>query len=144
MRKIITTVLLILIMTFMTFAAAGCVFLTDCDNGDVCQDVEVLTVSKDDYEIASDGTVSIRCMYRLRNTRDTQMQVRIGGYFYKEYESGFLTEQLLMADDIYTLEPGDETDITVVFTGHNGTDDTMPDRNPPEPYIVEAEDDTGS
>ncbi len=103
------------------------------------ENVEVVSISKDSYEIADDGTVLIFLSYRLRNTGDEALCVSVGGIFRTEKAAGFLEEELLIADEPYVLEPGEDTWISVVLSGRNGANPTMPDRLPPDPYVVECD-----
>lgn len=108
----------------------------------VSEKVEVISISKDSYEITDDGTVLIYCTYRLRNNSDTAIDVTVGGFFRNEKRASFLEEELLIADEVYSLEPGVDTWIDVVFSGQNGANHTMPDRLQPDPYVVECETNT--
>ena len=52
----------------------------------------------------------------------------------------FLKEDVLFADGVYTFEPHSSAEISVVFVGHHGSHELMPDRNPPEPIIIDCDD----
>ena len=122
--------------------------------------VEVISISKDDYEVLDDGTVLIYCTYTLRYEDERLLgpdmpdedigsisgeefelrtpdpiNVSIGGIFTREKDAHFLEENLLIADGTYTLEHGVTTSIQVVFVGRHGDHVLMPDRLPPQPYI---------
>lgn len=98
--------------------------------------IEVLGVSKDSYEVQDDGTVLIHCKYTLLNTGNEPQSISVGGIFLREKAVHFIKENVLFADGTYTLDPGIDTVIEVVFVGHIDTAEKIPDRLPPKPYIV--------
>lgn len=104
------------------------------------RDLNVISVSKDDYEIREDGTVLIYCTYTIQNSWRSPLSISIGGIFWKEKACDFLEENVLFADGVYTVEADTTTTVHVVFVGHNGDSELMPDRNPPEPFIIYCDD----
>lgn len=102
--------------------------------------IEVSRVIKDDYEVQEDGTVLIYCRYLIYNHGESTRSISIGGLFRTEKACDFLKEDVLFADGVYTFEPHSSAEISVVFVGHHGSHELMPDRNPPEPIIIDCDD----
>ena len=139
-KKIITAVISALCITFLLLGslhlvhASKHVIASKTDSR-----VEIVSVSKDSYEIREDGTVLIYCTYLLRNNYHDPLDVNIFGIFRNEKEASFLQENILYSGTTYTLEPGIDTIIEVVYEGNKGTTEKMPDRLPPDSYIIVRE-----
>ncbi len=139
-KKVLTAVLSALCVVFIVLGilhlrhAARYVTVPKVDTR-----VEIVSVSKDSYEIQDDGTVLIYCTYILRNDYHDPLDVNIFGIFRNEKEASFLQENILYSGTTYTLEPGIDTIIEVVYEGNKGTTEKMPDRLPPDSYIIVRE-----
>lgn len=103
------------------------------------QGIAIIDISRQDYEVLEDGTVLIRCSYLLKNTQNYSQTICIGGIFTNEKSWSFMNENVLFADGLYTLEPGERTTFSVEFIGHQGSCGIMPNSPPPKPYIVTIE-----
>lgn len=156
-------ILLILIAAFnLFFLVAGSYHIWHSSRHEaatlVPENIKVTSISKDSYEVLDDGTVLIYCTYNIwywdpeaeidkevailsgEEPADPEpVTVSIGGIFYNEKGAGFLEENILIADGTYTLEHGTTTTVQVVFEGHHGTRELMPDKLPPKPYIFICE-----
>ena len=75
----------------------------------------------------------------LRNNYHDPLDVNIFGIFRNEKEASFLQENILYSGTTYTLDPGIDTIIEVVYEGNKGTAEKMPDRLPPDSYIIVRE-----
>ncbi|MCR5530199.1 MAG: hypothetical protein K6F49_13390 [Saccharofermentans sp.] len=139
-KKVLTAVLSALCVVFIVLGilhlrhAARYVTVPKVDSR-----VEIVSVSKDSYEIQDDGTVLIYCTYILRNNYVSPLDVNVFGIFFHEKSASFLQENVLYSGTTYTIEPGIDTIINVVYEGHLGVNDTMPDRLPPDSYVVVRE-----